>query len=211
MATETHPRLILLLGGARSGKSAYGEALAAQLAGAAPVHYIATATPSDDEMRERIARHQASRPPHWLTVEEPRNPAAALQSATSPVILLDCLTLLVANLLLDGATHSDEFDASPIEIAAAEARVESAIINLLGAWRAHTTTLILISNEVGMGLVPPYPLGRVYRDCLGRANTRLAAAADTVLLMVAGLPIELSALAAAWQHEATRRFGLTGR
>ncbi len=210
MAAETHPRLILLLGGARSGKSAYGEALAAQLAGEAPVLYIATATPSDDEMRERIARHQASRPPHWLTTEEPLNPAAALQSATAPVILLDCITLLVANLLLDGTMPNDEFDESPIERAAAEARVDGAIINLLDAWRAHTSTLILISNEVGMGLVPPYPLGRVYRDCLGRANTRLAAEADTVLLMVAGLPIELTALAAAWQREATRRFGQAG-
>jgi adenosylcobinamide kinase/adenosylcobinamide-phosphate guanylyltransferase len=211
MALETNPHLILLLGGARSGKSAHGEALAAQLAGEAPVLYIATATPSDDEMRERIARHQASRPHHWRTAEEPLNPAAALQSATSPVILLDCLTLLVANLLLDGATHGDKFDESRIESAAAEARADSAITNLLDAWRAHTSTLILISNEVGMGLVPPYPLGRVYRDCLGRVNTRLAAEADTVLLMVAGLPIELTALASAWQREATRRFGQTGR
>ena len=90
---------------------------------------------------------------------------------------------------------------------AAEARVDQAIHDLLDIWRTLPTTLILISNEVGMGLVPPYPLGRVYRDCLGRANARLATEADTVLLMVAGLPIELKTLAAAWEREASRRFG----
>jgi len=88
-----------------------------------------------------------------------------------------------------------------------EALVDHAIGDLLDAWRAHSSTLILISNEVGMGIVPPYPLGRIYRDCLGRVNARLAAEADTVLLMVAGLPIEIKALADAWQREAARRFG----
>lgn len=214
MATETHPRLILLLGGARSGKSAYGEKLAAQIAGETPVLYIATAIPGDDEMRERIARHQASRPSQWLTVEEPLNPAAALQSTPTSVALLDCITLLVGNLLLDGTNYDSEFDAfdeSQFERAAAEALVDHAITALLDTWRAHTTTLILVSNEVGMGLVPPYPLGRVYRDCLGRVNARLAAAADTVLLMVAGLPVELTALTDAWQRESTRRFGQARR
>ena len=203
--TATAARLILVLGGARSGKSAYGEALAARLAGEAPVAYIATATASDDEMRERIARHQASRPSHWQTIEQPLRPADALRATTAPVVLLDCVTLLVANLLLDGAGESD-FESAGFA-SEAEARVDQAISDLLMAWRSRSTTLILVSNEVGMGLVPPYPLGRVYRDCLGRANARLAAAADTVLLMVAGLPIELKALAAAWEREATRRFG----
>lgn len=208
MANEPEsPRLVLLLGGARSGKSAYGETLAARLAGdaAAPVTYIATATAGDDEMRERIARHRASRPAHWRTIEEPLNPAAALCANTSPVVLLDCVTLLVANLLLDGASEGD-FE-TPHFASEAEARVDRAIGDLLDAWRDHPATLILISNEVGMGLAPPYPLGRVYRDCLGRVNARLAAVADAVLLLVAGLPIELKALAAAWEREAARRFG----
>jgi adenosylcobinamide kinase / adenosylcobinamide-phosphate guanylyltransferase len=202
-------RLILLLGGARSGKSAYGEALAVRLAGENPVLYIATATASDDEMRERIARHRDSRPPHWITVEEPLHPATALRaSPLPPVALLDCITLLVGNLLLDGAPHTiGESPDEPVLIRDAEERVDQAISDLLAAWRAQTSTLILISNEVGMGLVPPYPLGRVYRDCLGRVNARLAAAADTVLLMVAGLPVELKALAAAWEREAKDRFG----
>src|SRR5262245_46910205 len=113
MTSQVKPRLILLLGGARSGKSAYGETLAKQLAGEAPVLYIATATASDDEMRERIARHQANRPPRWLTVEEPRNPASALHTTIAPVALLDCVTLLVANLLLanaDDPNNPDELD-----------------------------------------------------------------------------------------------------
>lgn len=208
-ASQAKPRLIMLLGGARSGKSAYGEMLAKQLAGEAPVLYIATATASDDEMRQRIARHQASRPPHWLTVEESQNPANALLTDTAPVALLDCVTLLVANLLLahvDDKNHPDETDfASGV----AEEAVDRAIGGMLDAWRARASasTLILISNEVGMGIVPPYPLGRVYRDCLGRVNARLAAEADTVLLMVAGLPIELKTLADTWQREAVRRFG----
>ena len=206
MAHDVESRLFLLLGGARSGKSAYGEALAARLAGEAPITYIATATASDDEMRERIARHRASRPAHWLTIEEPLNPAAALRASATPVVLLDCVTLLVANLLLGGKPASD-LSAENTMKSEAEARIDRAITDLLDAWRSRRTTLILISNEVGMGLVPSYPLGRVYRDCLGRANARLAAAADTVLLMVAGLPIELKALAAAWEREATRRFG----
>lgn len=210
MTSQAKPRLILLLGGARSGKSAYGEALAKQLAGEAPVLYIATATASDDEMRQRIAHHQASRPPHWLTVEEPRNPASALHANTTPIALLDCVTLLVANLLLANVDGHDNPDVKDFESGVAEELVDRAIGDLLDAWRAQSSTLILVSNEVGMGIVPPYPLGRVYRDCLGRVNARLAAEADTVLLMVAGLPIELRALADAWQREAARRFGAYG-
>jgi adenosylcobinamide kinase/adenosylcobinamide-phosphate guanylyltransferase len=210
MTSPASPRLILLLGGARSGKSAYGETLATQLAGEAPVLYIATASASDDEMRQRIARHQASRPPHWLTVEEPHNPASALHANAAPVALLDCVTLLVANHLLANAGDHSDPDETVFASEAAEESVDRAIGDLLDAWRAHSSTLILISNEVGMGIVPPYPLGRVYRDCLGRVNTRLAAEADTVLLMIAGLPIEMKALADAWQREAARRFDAHG-
>lgn len=208
MTSQAKPRLILLLGGARSGKSAYGETLAKQLAGEAPVLYIATATASDDEMRQRIARHREGRPPHWLTVEEPQNPASALLTTSAPVALLDCVTLLVANHLLANVADHDNPDEPNLASEAAEESVDRAIGGLLDAWRAQSATLILISNEVGMGIVPPYPLGRIYRDCLGRVNARLAAEADTVLLMVAGLPIELKALANAWQREAAHRFGI---
>jgi adenosylcobinamide kinase/adenosylcobinamide-phosphate guanylyltransferase len=213
MTPQATSRLILLLGGARSGKSAYGETLATRLAGEAPVLYIATATASDDEMRRRIARHQANRPLHWLTAEEPQNPASALQANTAPVALLDCVTLLVGNLLLGEINDHDDHDETSLigtELAELEERVDSAISDLLDAWRSRATALILVSNEVGMGVVPPYPLGRIYRDCLGRVNARLAEEADTVLLMIAGLPIELKALAHAWQREVSHRFGAGG-
>lgn len=203
------PRLILVLGGARSGKSSYAEVLAARIAGTHPALYIATATAEDAEMEERIARHQAARPSHWRTVEAPHNPANALRAHVAgsrfPVILLDCVTVLVSNLLVEG-THAD-FDEQRFDATAAEARVTSAISDLLAAWRETSATLILVSNEVGMGLVPPYPLGRVYRDVLGRVNARLAQESDVALLLVAGLPIELKALSAAWSQEATRLFG----
>ncbi len=206
------PRLILVLGGARSGKSGYAESLAARIAQQRPVFYVATATAEDAEMERRIARHRAARPSHWLTVEAPGDPAAAIRGqlvrADFPVILLDCITLLVSNLLLDGA-HA-EFDEQRFEASEAEARVTAAIAGLLAAWHETQATLILVSNEVGMGLVPPYPLGRVYRDVLGRVNAQLAREADVVLLMVAGLPVELKSLAAAWQREATRLFGTDG-
>ena len=115
------------------------------------------------------------------------------------------MTLLVANLLLEGAPESGSEQAE--SSTDAETRIDQTISDLLDVWRAQPTTLILISNEVGMGLVPPYPLGRVYRDCLGRVNTRIAAEADSVLLMLAGLPVELKALAAAWEQEVARRLG----
>jgi adenosylcobinamide kinase/adenosylcobinamide-phosphate guanylyltransferase len=137
MISPAKPRLILVLGGARSGKSAYGETLATQLAGEEPVLYIATATDSDDEMRQRIARHQASRPPHWLTVEEPRNPASALHATVAPVALLDCVTLLVANLLLANVDDHNNPDETDFTSEAAEESVDRAIGDLLDAWRAH--------------------------------------------------------------------------
>jgi adenosylcobinamide kinase / adenosylcobinamide-phosphate guanylyltransferase len=203
MSEDPVRRLILILGGARSGKSSYAEALASSVAGERPVLYLATATPDDDEMRARIAEHQAARPAHWRTLEAPLDPAGALASELeampAPVVLLDCVTVLAANLLFDGAPHVSE----DIDVAAGAARLERALDALLALYRRGNFTLIVVSNEVGMGIVPAYPLGRAYRDILGRVNARLAHAADATLLMLAGMPIEVSALATAW--EARRR------
>lgn len=177
-------QLIFILGGARSGKSHHAEQLALAAGGPA-VLYVATAQAWDDEMRTRIAVHQARRPADWRTLEVPQRAGAAAAAAAggAQVVLLDCLALLTSNAVL---ALGDDVDGPAAE-AAALAEVEG----ILAAYRAGVATWVIVSNEVGLGLVPPYPLGRVYRDALGRANQRLAAAADTVLFMVAGLPLRV--------------------
>jgi adenosylcobinamide kinase / adenosylcobinamide-phosphate guanylyltransferase len=177
-------QLIFILGGARSGKSAYAQQLAQDL-GDRGVTYVATAEAGDDEMRARITTHRAERPGGWRTVEAPRLAGLDLAAAAAGarVVLLDCVTLLVSNAVIAAGDDADS--------AAAEAAASREVDALLAAYSAGDCAWIVISNEVGMGLVPPYPLGRVYRDALGRANQRIAAAADRVLLLVAGLPWEL--------------------
>ncbi len=174
--------LTFILGGARSGKSAYAQNMALELGGP-DVLYVATAQAFDDEMRSRITAHQAERPAGWRTLEAPSLIAAPLAETvrSARVVLLDCLTLLASNAIL---AVGDE-PTTP----AAEEAVTREVTALLAAYRGGGATWIVVSNEVGMGLVPPYPLGRAYRDTLGRANQRLAATADRVLLMVAGLPL----------------------
>jgi adenosylcobinamide kinase/adenosylcobinamide-phosphate guanylyltransferase len=177
-------QLIFILGGARSGKSSYAQRLAGELGGGS-VTYIATAEAGDDEMRVRIATHRSERPAEWRTVEAPRLAGLGLAAVLGDVqvVVLDCLTLLVSNAVI---AAGGDVDGSTAE-AAAGLEVDA----LLAAYHQGNATWIVISNEVGMGLVPPYPLGRLYRDALGRANQQLAAAADRVLFLVAGLPWEL--------------------
>ncbi len=176
-------KLTLILGGARSGKSAYAQSLAAERGRA--VLYVATAEPGDAEMAGRIAAHRASRPAGWRTLEAARNVGEAIRVAAgeADLILLDCLTLLATNVIVPLP--------EPISAGEAEAALDAEVNALLAACRASRAEWILISNEVGSGLVPPYPLGRVYRDALGRANQRLAAEADEVVFLVAGLPLKL--------------------
>lgn len=177
--------LILILGGARSGKSAYAERLARERGGG--VLFVATAQAGDEEMARRIADHRAARPAGWRTLEEPVAVAGRLatEGADAGTVLLDCVTLLVSNLLL---AHEGEGEG------AVAGRVEAEIAGLLRRYEEGAATWLVVSNEVGLGLVPPYPLGRLYRDLLGRANQRLAARADRVYLMVAGLPLDVKAL-----------------
>jgi len=178
-------RLILILGGARSGKSTQGQRLARAHGG--KVVFIATAEAQDDEMRDRIAAHKSERTPDWQTLEIPYNVAEVFARLSPPadVVLFDCLTLLVSNLLLLGG------DIDQPDVAEAENRLEVEIRALLEAIRSGRADWIVVSNEVGLGLVPPYPSGRVYRDLLGRANQRLAARADEVYWMVAGIPVPI--------------------
>ncbi len=172
-------RITLILGGARSGKSTYAEELARELGGD-DVLYIATAEALDQEMADRIAQHRAQRPAAWRTLETPLHPGRALlaQRPSEKVILLDCMTLLSSNILL---AHPDD----------AETRLQQEIEALLEAVKTLDAHLIIVSNEVGLGLAPDNALGRAYRDLLGRANQTLARAADEVIFMVAGLPLRI--------------------
>ncbi|MBI3362834.1 MAG: bifunctional adenosylcobinamide kinase/adenosylcobinamide-phosphate guanylyltransferase [Chloroflexi bacterium] len=204
-------RLTLILGGARSGKSAHAQQLAAERGKA--VLYVATAEAGDEEMAARIATHRTERPAHWQTLEAPTNVGQAIRdyvsrqssaaaSQTPPptshfsppsshvpppaspdLILLDCLTLLANNVVVPLP--------EPVSAEAAEAALDAELDGLLAAYAESRAEWIVISNEVGLGLVPPYPLGRAYRDALGRANQRLAAEADEVFFMVAGLAMRV--------------------
>ena len=182
--------LILVIGGARSGKTTYAQHLAHDMAGD-KVLYVATAEAKDEEMQERITAHRDSRPAVWRTLEAPLQVGAAISShlAAEPVVVVDCLTLLVTNAIL---ACGEEPDARQAE-AAARAEIDA----LLAAQRQSGATFIIVSNEVGQGLVPPYPLGRVYRDVLGMANQAVAAQAARVYWMVAGIPVDIRALQAA--------------
>ena len=181
-------RLVLVLGGARSGKSAFAERLARAEGGDA-VLYVATATVTDEEMAARIARHRADRPAAWETIELPRRVGAALMKRPTlpPVILLDCLTLLLSTPAFTNPDLTEEM---------IETHAAAEVDGLLRLGDTFAGTLIVVSNEVGMGMHPNAPLGRMFRDALGRANQRLAARADAAYLLVAGMPLDLHQLRA---------------
>jgi adenosylcobinamide kinase/adenosylcobinamide-phosphate guanylyltransferase len=172
--------ITLILGGARSGKSSYAETMVNRLGNS--VLYIATAEAGDAEMAARIAAHRQTRPDQWQLLEAPRfvGEALARLEEKPDVLLLDCLTLLVSNIVISLEHQSQQ-------------EVEQAVLTEMEAiLRAHkklNVPLVLVSNEVGLGVVPAYSLGRVYRDALGRANQFMANQADCVLFMVAGLPM----------------------
>lgn len=170
----TTRKLIFILGGARSGKSTFAQQLAESRK--TEVLFVATAEAGDDDMAARIARHQAERPAHWRTLEAPRAIAQALTTvAPAPVVVLDCVTLWVTNLLL--RPNADW------------ATAEAELVHLLAWYDTLSCELIVVSNEVGLGIIPADTLSRTFREWLGWFNQRLAARADEVYLMVAGLPI----------------------
>jgi adenosylcobinamide kinase / adenosylcobinamide-phosphate guanylyltransferase len=194
------PRLILILGGARSGKSTFAERLAA--GSGKTVSFIATATDNDEEMHQRIIRHKASRPQDWHTIEEPLGLVSAVQQAfqLADVALLDCITLWLNNMLLQQHEKLQAHNGEQAELQIssdqlndlAQQHIEEllAILQNIGAAK----TLIVVSNEVGLGIVPAYPLGRIYRDTLGYVNQRLAQHAERVYLMVAGIAVDIKRL-----------------
>lgn len=165
-------KLTFVLGGARSGKSRHAEALVERLP--APWTYIATAEAYDEEMAERIALHRARRGAGWETIDAPHHLAACLMTVPPErPVLVDCLTLWLSNRMLGEA----------------DIEMESAVLE--AALLAREGPLVLVSNEVGLGIVPDNALARRFRDAQGRLNQRIAAFADEVVLMVAGLPLKV--------------------
>ncbi|MEE3624721.1 bifunctional adenosylcobinamide kinase/adenosylcobinamide-phosphate guanylyltransferase [Nitrospirillum sp. BR 11752] len=171
MEYEAIPGVTLVLGGARSGKSRFAEGLVTRLPG--PWTYVATAQAWDDEMRDRIRQHQADRAPGWTTVEAPLDLADALSRHGNGPLLVDCLTLWLTNVML------------------ADRDVPAAFAALEDALAACTGPIVLVGNEVGLGIVPDNALARAFRDHAGRLHQRLAVLASQVFLTVAGLPLKV--------------------
>ncbi len=185
-------RITFILGGARSGKSRFAQEMASGLVAqtAGTVLYLATAAGQDEEMERRIARHREGRPSEWKTIEEPRRVARILERAAGSVaiLILDCLTLLISNILLDQG--ADRPDASP-PADLLEQIVMKEVEDILSVCRRIGAHSLLISNEVGLAVVPATPLGRVFRDIAGRVNQRVARESEEVFLMIAGLAQKL--------------------
>ncbi|HEX2697410.1 MAG TPA: bifunctional adenosylcobinamide kinase/adenosylcobinamide-phosphate guanylyltransferase [Anaerolineales bacterium] len=178
--TSQHITLTLILGGARSGKSHYAQAIAEE--SGKSVTFIATAQALDEEMSARIQKHREERSASWQTLEIPFGVAPHVEKIKTEIVILDCVTLLVSNLLMQYA-KDDLVDEKPFTNA-----VEKETEELVKTIREGKQDWLIISNEVGLGVVPAYPMGRVYRDALGWANQRLAQAADKVIFMVVGIP-----------------------
>ena len=171
---NTSPQLILVTGGARSGKSTFAEQLAADLGGDA-VSYIATAEARDEEMHDRIARHRAERNASWETIEAPMDVSAAIRAASHDVVLLDCLTLLVSNHLL----------------ASGEESATNQVGAFLDACRVSGKHVVIVTNEVGWSIVPMNQLARQFRDLQGLLNRKVMSAATSGYLVVAGQALKI--------------------
>jgi adenosylcobinamide kinase/adenosylcobinamide-phosphate guanylyltransferase len=177
---QTKRNITFLLGGARSGKSTFAQEIAAKLG--EKVLFIATGEPLDDEMQTRIEEHKKNRPKNWQTIEAPRNIGMILKDQINDVqvVIIDCLTLLVSNLIGDEVDYSED-----------ERNVMGEINELIVIMDASPASFIIVSNEVGLGLVPDTKLGRIYRDLLGKVNQLIVQHANRVYLMTAGIPIKI--------------------
>ncbi|MBQ6505052.1 MAG: bifunctional adenosylcobinamide kinase/adenosylcobinamide-phosphate guanylyltransferase [Flexilinea sp.] len=187
VAGESLPNLTFILGGARSGKSALAEARAREHGD--NVIYCATAEILDEEMKDRVRRHRERRPQPWRTVEAPRKAAEkladAMKAKAADCVLFDCLSVLSSNVLL--SLYENIGEAAAFE--ALCRRELDALLRLVAAY--PETHWIIVSNEVGMGVVPAYKMGRTYRDMLGRANQAVASKAGEVIFMIAGIPVRI--------------------
>ena len=181
----TRGKLIFVTGAARSGKSYWAEKLAAN--SGALVSYIATCIPGDEEMLDRVARHQARRPAEWQTIEEANYPAGVIKDldGSDRLFLLDCLTLLLFNRMLAAGEDNSE------------KQILKEVRELAQVCRDSMARVIIVSNEVGWGIVPGDALSRAYRDIIGRANQIMAEYADEAYICIAFIPVEFKSLAAA--------------
>ena len=190
--------ITLVLGGVRSGKSRFAQDLAKQVGGD-EVLFVATAETRDDEMLHRVEHHRRSRPAKWQTLEQPLGPgfAIAQQHALPRVVLIDCLTLLVSNILCCKDSSSKGID-DLLKL------VDTEVDALIAVATERSVHLIIVSGEVGLGVVPEHPMGRMFRDLLGWANQRVAKSATTTYWMVAGLPIDATKLASSIEQAAEK-------
>lgn len=182
-------KLILITGGARSGKSTFAEEMAKT--SGENILYVATSKPIDDEMKQRIAKHRAQRPSEWETLEaykELDNQLADVADAKD-AILLDCITIMVTNLMLDQCMDWDSLTRE--QVLDIEHDIQIQIEKLINVAKSTNTTFILVTNEIGMGVVPPYAIGRDFRDIAGRMNQILARAANEVYFCVSGIPMKV--------------------
>lgn len=182
-------KLILITGGARSGKSSFAEKMAADIS--ERVLYIATAVPFDEEMQDRIKKHKESRPQNWDTYEGYKDIDVIIEDANSyGAILLDCVTVMLTNLMWE--YPGMDFDVPSLEVLArAEEYVRLEFDKLLKAAQEYKGSLIMVTNELGSGLVPESPISRSFRDIAGRVNQQIAAHCHEVYLAVCGIPMKV--------------------
>lgn len=180
-------RICLVTGGARSGKSRFAEEyLHTQFK---DVLYIATAIPFDNEMKERIKKHKEQRPSHWPTYEGHRDLWKIVKNTDTSAILLDCVTIMITNLMFD---HMGDKDITECDGQLIEKKISEEVQKLIEAVKEeYTGTIIMVTNEVGSGLVPEHALSRYYRDLAGRINQLIARQADEVYLAVSGIPVKI--------------------
>lgn len=180
--------ITLVTGGGRSGKSTYAEELVARKVRGGAAVYIATATATDEEISERIRRHRERRPENWRTLERWKD-MARVELAEEKAVLLDCVGFMLDNTMFE--VLSDWDDPSQAEADEAEGRVKAELTALAAKCRESGAELVMVTNEVGSGIVPATKLSRLYRDALGRVNCHAAALSDRVYLLVCGIPVEI--------------------
>jgi adenosylcobinamide kinase / adenosylcobinamide-phosphate guanylyltransferase len=180
-------KLVLILGGARSGKSRLAQEMARRSEG--PVLFVATATAGDEDMGRRIAKHRQDRPAGWRTLEATTGIGTQIEQniGEARTVIIDCITLLIMNIF---SRYSDP-ELEHIDESVLEPQVDAEINTLLHAIHRTPAVFLIVSNEVGLGLVPDNRMGRLYRDLLGRANRGLAQSADEVYFIVSGIPLKI--------------------